>query len=166
MSKVLLDEVGDSEVSSVSLDRVQGLPVSDSSFAEGYAEHNPTLLEVPLQSVELSQRPTVSLSRLEERQVAAQEQTAQALTSIATFLSGVTLKDILQHQAVNGAVHQILGGLAAKDGRNALDARTMKQNAVDIAYLIEQVLGKVTSHALSRSREVHDGEELQGFKKD
>jgi hypothetical protein len=99
----------------------------------------------------------------------ALETAAAALTGISNFLSGITLKEVIQHQAVHGSIREILGGLATKDGRNALDARTMNQNAIDMAYLIEKVLGKVTSHAISRTGaapEVKDGEELMGVKEE
>lgn len=146
MSKVSVQELGDSDSPTTLVYRVPEVCVSDSSIATRDSQSLPTSIE--------------------ERQLLALETQAKALESISTFLSGISLKEVLQHQAIHSAASQLLGGLTSKDGRQGLNAQTMKQNAIDIAYLVEAVLGKLSSHALSRSKEVHDGEELQGFKKD
>jgi len=160
MSKVPKPEVGGSEVSSVHLDRVPEVRVSDSSLPE----HN----TIPYPSL-VAERWNPPSAQAKDREVVALETAAAALTGISNFLSGITLKEVIQHQAVHGSIREILGGLATKDGRGALDARTMNQNAIDMAYLIEKVLGKVSSHALSRTGatpEVKDGEELMGVKEE
>lgn len=143
-----LEEVGNSDSATLPVHRMPELCVSDSNLPAG-------------NSISLS--PSLNLK---EREVVALEAQSKALTSISNFLSGITLKDVLQHTAVHSAASALLGGLTSNDGRQALDARTMKQNAIDISYLLEAVLSKLSSHASSRSREVHDGEELQGFTKD
>jgi hypothetical protein len=160
MSKVPKPEVGDSEVSSVHLDRVQGVLVSERSVTELHSKPDTSLVAKPWYP---------PFAQAKDREVVALETAAAALTGISNFLSGITLKEVIQHQAVHGSIREILGGLATKDGRNALDARTMNQNAIDMAYLIEKVLGKVSSHALSRTGatpEVKDGEELMGVKEE
>ena len=134
MSEVREQEVGDNQGASLSVDRVQELCVSGGSIIGSDGQSIAPLL-----------------ASLEEREVVAVEGISRALAGISKFLSGITLQEIVKQQAVHGAVGQILGGLAANDGRGALDARTMGQNAIDMAYLIEKVLGKVTAHALSRS---------------
>jgi hypothetical protein len=160
MSKVPKPEVGDSEVSSVHLDRVQGVLVSERGVTE---------LDTKFDSPLVAQPWYPPSAQAKDREVVALETAAAALTGISNFLSGITLKEVIQHQAVHGSIREILGGLATKDGRGALDARTMNQNAIDMAYLIEKVLGKVTSHAISRTGaapEVKDGEELMGVKEE
>lgn len=142
-----LEEVGDSDSTTTLLHRVPEVCVSDSFLPSGVSEsHSPELIK--------------------EREIKALEVQAKALSEISSFFKGITLKDVLQHTAVHSAAAHLLGGLTSKDGRVGLDARTMKQNATDIAYLLEAVIGKLSSHASSRSREVEDGEELMGFKKD
>ena len=160
MSKVPKPEVGDSEVSPVHIDRLQGVCVPVGGITE---------LDTKSDTALVAERWYPPSAQAKDREVVALETAAAALTGISNFLSGITLKEVIQHQAVHGAVRDILGGLATKDGRNALDARTMNQNAIDMAYLIEKVLGKVTSHALSRTGatpEVKDGEELMGVKEE
>lgn len=160
MSKMPVPDVGDSEVSSVHLNRLSEVLVSERGLPQ---------LDAKLDSPIVAQRWNPPSAQAKDREVVALETAATALMGISNFLSGITLKEVIQHQAVHGSIREILGGLATKDGRNALDARTMNQNAIDMAYLIEKVLGKVTSHALSRTGatpEVKDGEELMGVKEE
>jgi hypothetical protein len=103
--------------------------------------------------------------QLRERETVALEVIADSLKGVSNFLQGTTLPQVLQTLAVNGAAQALLGGLTSSDGRGGLDARTMKQNAIDIAHLIEQVFIKLSSHAASRS-EVKSGEDLMGYKDD
>jgi hypothetical protein len=160
MSKVPVPEMGDSQVSSVHLDRVPELLVSERGLPEHHSKPDSSLV---------AERWNPPSAQAKDREVVALETAATALMGISNFLSGITLKEVIQHQAVHGSIREILGGLATKDGRGALDARTMNQNAIDMAYLIEKVLGKVSSHALSRTGatpEVKDGEKLMGVKEE
>ena len=50
---------------------------------------------------------------------------------------------LLERMTQGNAVTGILQGLAAKDGRNSLDARTMTQNGLEMAYSIKAALGKL-----------------------
>lgn len=151
-----IQELGDSDSPATLLSGMPELCVSDGSLAVGDPLSLPPTVEAAKQPIGNS---------VEERQITALETQAKALESISTFLSGITLKEVLQHTAVHSAAAALLGGLTSKDGRQGLDARAMKQNAIDISYLLEAVLSKLSSHASSR-KEVQDGEELQKFPKD
>lgn len=156
------ERVCDTSSGQESCDRVQGLPVGVVSGPE----RNPlpdlaTRAEIGGLIPGIATYKDVLIQK--ERELAIQEKTAVALTQIASFLSGTTLPQVLQTIAVNGAAQSLLGGLTANAGRQGLDARTMKQNAIDIAYLIEQVFKKLSSHAQSRGG-IKDGEELMGVK--
>lgn len=146
-----------------SSDRVQGLQIRVGSKPS--RDPQPYLADRP-ENRSLGLTNISDLVLQKERELAIQEKTATALTSIANFLSGTTLPEVLQTIAVNGAAQHLLGGLTSHAGRQGLDARTMKQNALDIAYLVESVFKKLSSHGASRQgfKEPHDGEELMGVK--
>lgn len=86
---------------------------------------------------------------VEREKTEVQIKQAQALTTlaegvrdIATFLNGGGLSSLLSQHARSQIAQGILGGLASHDGRDALDARTMGQNALEINYLIEALFSK------------------------
>lgn len=67
---------------------------------------------------------------------------AEGVKAIASFLQGGGLAQILSGYARSQAVKDILGGLATHDGRNALDARVLQQNATEIVAQVEAVFAK------------------------
>lgn len=87
---------------------------------------------------------------------------ASATDQIANFLTGGGLIKVLNGYARTQAVKEMLGGLTTHDGRQALDARTLKQNAVEIVEAIEQVFSKYQERLSSkepRDPEIHDAVE-------
>lgn len=65
---------------------------------------------------------------------------------------GMLLKKVTEGGAVTG----ILQGLAAADGRKSLDARTMKQNGLEMVYAIREALNKLTEAQQQEARETAD----------
>lgn len=86
-------------------------------------------------------QPT-SQHELQIKQAQALTTLAEGVSSIAAFLTGGGLPSLLSGYARSQAVKDILGGLASHDGRNALDARTMGQNALEIVAQVETVFAK------------------------
>jgi hypothetical protein len=95
----------------------------------------------------------------------------QALTSLATsfnaiavFITNGGLAEVLNEVAKSKAAGDILGGLAAHDGRNSLDARVLKQNALEITHAIEHAHDKFAEIAAAKKRgeerdpDIHDAE--------
>jgi hypothetical protein len=74
---------------------------------------------------------------------------ADGLRNIATFLNGGGLAEVLDCYSKSQAAKEILGGLASNLGRGALDARTVKQNALEITEMVEAVYAKVTERLSS-----------------
>jgi hypothetical protein len=81
--------------------------------------------------------------------VAVEEKQAEALATIATSLNSISrwitsggLTQVLSGYARTQSVQGILQGLATHDGRKALDAQTMEQNALEITTQIEAVYKK------------------------
>lgn len=74
---------------------------------------------------------------LQVSQARSLEVLSQGISDIAAFLTGGGLSELLSGYAKSSASTAILGGLAAHDGRNALDARVLGQNALEV---VEQVL--------------------------
>lgn len=74
-------------------------------------------------------------------------------------LASPEMGHLLQRMTEGNAVSGILQGLAAKDGRNSLDARTMKQNGLEMAHAIRESLTKLKEFQnLESSPEEHDPE--------
>jgi hypothetical protein len=76
---------------------------------------------------------------LKEEQTKALSTIAESLSSLSQFVSNGGLTTLLSGYARSQAVKDILGGLAAHDGRNALDARVLDQNAKEISEQVEKV---------------------------
>lgn len=103
----------------------------------------------------------VQKNEIEVKQTEALTTLAEGVKALATFVSGGGLQALLNGYAKSQAVKDILGGLAAHDGRNALDARVLGQNAIDIVHQIEAVFDKYAESLASKAErdpEVKDGE--------
>jgi hypothetical protein len=61
---------------------------------------------------------------------------AESLKGISTFLSGQTLPQVMESYAIMSCLGQIMNGLTANQGRVGLDARTIKQDAIDGTHRI------------------------------
>lgn len=98
------------------------------------------------------------------RQSASLEVLSNALRDIATFITQGGLTEVLSGFQRSAGANAILGGLAAHDGRDALDARVLGQNAIEINKQVEKVFDKFHEALESRRRgeihdpEIHDGE--------
>lgn len=108
---------------------------------------------------------TETLLRVSERDVQVKQ--TEALTTlaagvnaIANFLTSGGLTDLVSANAKSRIVSDILGGLAAHNGRNSLDAQTIKQNSLEIVETIEAVWSKYQERAKAKDRdpEIHDAE--------
>ena len=114
---------------------------------------------------------TLPIARQDENEVTIREEQTKALASISqslgalsNFISGGGLSSLLNGYAKSQAVKEILGGLAAHDGRNALDARVLTQNALEITTQIEKVFDKyhetlkAKASGEVRDSHIHDAE--------
>lgn len=107
--------------------------------------------------------PTVSnpVTELQVKEVEALATLASSVKEISTFLNGGGLATILSGYARSQAVKDILGGLAAHDGRKALDARVLEQNALDISKHVEAVFEKYAKILEAKGKQdpdLHDAE--------
>ncbi len=108
--------------------------------------------------------PTPSIQakyEIEVAQTQALTTLAQATKEISTFLNGGGLANILSGYARSQAVGGILEGLASHDGRNALDARVIQQNALDMVTQVEKVFEKYGQVLEAKGKEdpdIHDAE--------
>lgn len=100
-------------------------------------------------------------NEVEVRHTEALETIGRSLNSLCTFVTSGGLSSLLSGYARSQAVKEILGGLAAHDGRNALDARVLNQNALEIVTQVEAVFKKYQENLSSkevRDSDIHDGE--------
>ena len=95
----------------------------------------------------------------------AAEEQAKALTSISKSLSQLTnfittggLTELLAAQATHNAISGVMQGLAAHDGRQALDARVMAQNGLEIAKHIDAAVETALRLKKEKEKGDHDPE--------
>ncbi len=107
-----------------------------------------------------SSAPVVQSGReVEIAQTKAVQELASGVTQIAEFLSGGGLSKVLGEYSKSQIAKDILGGLAAHSGREALDARFIQQNALEIIHTIESVFDKAKERGEALARgEVRDSE--------
>lgn len=92
-------------------------------------------------------------------QTKAVQELAKGVTQIAEFLSGGGLSKVLGEYSKSQIAKDILGGLASHEGRAALDARFIQQNALEIIHTIESVFDKAKERGEALARgEVRDSE--------
>lgn len=86
---------------------------------------------------------------------------ADAVSDIACFLNNGGLSTLLQGYARANSINGILQGLAAHDGRNALDARVLSQNSLEIVEQIQRAYAKMHERVTEkepRDPEIHDAQ--------
>lgn len=107
-----------------------------------------------LEAKELKTKNEIALKQTE-----ALTSLAQGVNAIANFLTNGGLGEILSGYARSQSVKDILGGLAAHDGRGSLDARVLGQNAIEIVHAVEAVFEKYQEKLAAKARgEVRDSE--------
>lgn len=79
---------------------------------------------------------------------------SESLHSIAEFVGGANLMQVVESKAIMDCVGQILNGLMRADGRKGLDARTTKQNAIESTHAIMECFKHLKQHV----QELRDGE--------
>ena len=102
---------------------------------------------------------------LQVQQTKSLEVLSKGIADIAAFLTSGGLSQLLSGYAKSQASTAILGGLASHDGRNALDARVLGQNSLEIVEQVLKVHDKFHSRLSEEARdpEVKDAED--SFKK-
>lgn len=80
--------------------------------------------------------PVVSQAALPKELVESVVTIAESLKGISTFLAGQTLPQVLESYSIMACLGQIMNGLTANQGRVGLDARTIKQDAIDGTHRI------------------------------
>jgi hypothetical protein len=103
---------------------------------------------------------------LQVSQTKSLEILSKGVADIAAFLNGGGLRELISGYAKSQASTAILGGLASHDGRDALDARVLGQNSLEIVEQILKVHNKF--HERLSEKEVRDDEVKDaeaGFKK-
>lgn len=96
----------------------------------------------------------------EQRKTEALVVQAQALKEIANFVTNGGLNEIAKGLALSNTAASLLNGLTAHDGRKGLDARTLTQNAKEIAEFALRVKDQFQEKLAKRPQdsEIHDSE--------
>lgn len=112
--------------------------------------------EVTISNVVTDQAPATTDRELLMQQTQALTVLAQGVNSLAEFVVNGGLGQMLSGYARTQSVQGILNGLAAHGGRAALDARFLKQNALEITEAIEQVFDKYKQRTAETAAEPRD----------
>lgn len=88
---------------------------------------------------------------------------ANAITSIASFLGGLSLPQVLQQQMVAGTMHGAINGLMSHEGRKGLDPRLMTQNSLEMSYLVEGLIEHLLKKANRPQAPLVDAEKQSGM---
>jgi len=79
---------------------------------------------------------------VQEQQTKALEKIGQGITDIASFLNSGKLTQLMQSVSLANGANALLNGLTTNAGREGLDARTLSQNALEIAEAVLLVHNK------------------------
>lgn len=101
----------------------------------------------------LKQQEIVTQNEVQTKQTEALIVLGNAVQSIANFLTSGGLTNVLSGYARSQAVKDILGGLATHDGRDSLDGRVLKQNALEIVTAVEAVFEKYQEKLSAKGKE-------------
>ena len=94
------------------------------------------------------------------RQTEALVTLSEGVKALAEFVTQGGLQALVAANAKGSIIQGIVSGLAAKDGRGALDARVLKQNSLEIVEFIEQVFSKMHERmSEARDPEIKKAEE-------
>lgn len=115
--------------------------------------------EIIVSDKELEIQKSIASNEIVVQQTKALQALADGIQSISRFLNNGGLTQVLSGYARSQSVQGILSGLAGNMGRSALDAKTIRQNALEITEVIEAVFDKYAERLASkadRDPEIHD----------
>lgn len=96
------------------------------------------------------------------RQAQALTSVANSLNALTQFVTGGGLSNMVGNLARANVAQGIFQGLTAHDGRGGLDARLLKQNAIEAVHQIEAVFEKfqevLKAKNTPRDPDLHDAE--------
>lgn len=118
----------------------------------GFPKDHPYYAPVKAEMLEASIIESKS-HELQLKQTEALTSLAESVKVLTDFLAKGGLQHTLSGLARANIAQGILGGLAAKDGRDSLDARVIKQNALEITEIIDQVFDKVGERLKDKNRD-------------
>lgn len=98
---------------------------------------------IPLNQQAVALQSSTNELQIKEREVQALEHLAKGVSDIGRFLNGGGIAGALSLYAKTNSISGILSGLAAHDGRNALDARVLGQNSIEIVEQISLAFDKL-----------------------
>lgn len=116
------------------------------------------LIETETRAIEISPEAQYELQLSQTKSL---EVLSKGIADIAAFLSGGGLASVVSGFAKAQASTAILGGLATNAGRDALDARTLGQNSLEIVEQVLRVHDKFHERLSSQEKrdpEIHDAE--------
>lgn len=121
-------------------------------MANGFDKSHPYYSPVAAENLKAMIKPETS-NEIAIKQTEALTTIAEALKGVSTFLNQGGIQAVLAAHTKGSIIQAIFGGLAAHDGRNALDARTIKQNSLEIVEAIEQVFNKMHERLQDKNRD-------------
>lgn len=105
--------------------------------------------------------PAPTLSQLPIEQVTAAISTAVSegiSKALIAVISSPEVSQFVDGLTRSRAITDIWQGLATHDGRNALDARVLQQNAIEITHAIEAAMDHTQNRLREKGKELHDSD--------
>lgn len=101
----------------------------------------------------LNEQEVMIRNEIQTKQTEALTTLAESVKGIANFLNEGGLQKIIAANARGQIAQAVLGGLAAHDGRKALDAQTIKQNSLELVEIIESFMNKMHERLQDKNRD-------------
>lgn len=122
-------------------------------MGNGFDKSHPYFAPVAAENLRAIVKPETADHELQIRQTEALSTLAQGVKELSDFVTQGGLQAALAAHTKGQIIQAILGGLAAKDGRASLDARTIKQNSLEVVEVIEQVFSKMHERLQDKNRD-------------
>ena len=103
---------------------------------------------------------------VQEQQTKALEKIGQGITDIASFLNSGKLSQLMQSVSLANGANALLNGLTTNAGREGLDARTLSQNALEIAEAVLLVHNKFKERLEALAKQEPRDPEIKDFEDD
>lgn len=119
-------------------------------FDKSHPYYSPATQSNPAVRIEIERELK---NEIEIKQTEALTSLAEGVQAISQFLRDGGLQSLVAANTKGQIIQAIFGGLASKEGRNSLDARTIKQNSLEIVEIVEQVFSKMHERMQAKERD-------------
>jgi hypothetical protein len=122
-------------------------------MGNGFDKSHPYYSPVAAENLRAIVKPETADHELQIRQTEALASLAQGINDIASFFTQGGIQAALSAHTKGAILQGIFNGLASHGGRNSLDARTIKQNALEAVELVMAAFDKMSERIHDKNRD-------------